>query len=309
MGRNKYKRNKWNDEIFRKLNEDTAINNNEFGDVEKNFRLERLSFSEYAFKCLMYYARAAKGEVSGFGRTVKDGKDIFVSEVLLFKQECSSGGTTLNAKALADFVLQLIQTGRDPSEYKLWWHTHNDFGVFWSGTDEATAKELSKKTQIYSVCVNKNGEIIGRVDNQDRKASMPVAFRFIDRKLEQRCIKEVKDKVEDRTFDYKQWQKNSKREREEHYDNWKRRYNKRGSTRDTFKSRQFGNAEEYDKNAYRGSDDNGTHSHNRLLEDKRTASNNTILTEKDAKTRLEQTLFSRGYTKINGVWRYIGRSW
>lgn len=260
--------------------------NNEFGSLE-HFPYETLAFAENAYKRLFYYARAATGEISGFGRTVANGKELMVTEVLLFKQVCSAGGTTLDAKALADFILQLVKEGRDPSEYKLWWHTHSDFGTFWSGTDESTARELSKETLVACVEVNKSGEMIARLDERNRHASIPIVIKFADKRVEKICIEEVKAKVKENRFLSYLERKELKK------DGYYRKTKDYANPYTGFDADQY--AQQRKTREKQFSTDQ------RLLPHRNTANYRASIAE------LAKRLESRGYKKTNGVWRYVGR--
>lgn len=161
-----------------------------------------------AYKKMLYFTQAATGEISGFGKVlpVSVHKNYFkgyesinkymITDVKIFKQKCSSGGTTLDGKSLARFIVDLVKAGEKPEEWSLWWHSHNDFGVFFSGTDTGTIAALSPETLLVSVCINKEGQLIGRVDDfgqyyEGNVSVMPSE----DKNLREQCIKQVKEDV------------------------------------------------------------------------------------------------------------------
>ena len=150
---------------------------------------------------MLYYARAAEGEISGLGRVDVKGDEVSIVNVLIFKQECSSGGTHLDAERLSQFIVSLIQMGFKPEEWKLWWHSHNDFGTFWSSTDDGTIEDLSKESTLYSTCINKAGSIIGREDVNGEEATIPVEIGGAENvALKRQCEKEVKELVTHETY-------------------------------------------------------------------------------------------------------------
>jgi len=152
---------------------------------------------------LMYYTRAASGEISGLGRTkFMDDDEILVEDVLLFKQECTQGSTDLDQDTLSRFLFKIIQKGKDPTEYRLWWHTHNDFGTFWSSTDTDNIEMLSKDSTLVSICVNKLGETKVRVDTNGVEATdVSLVIKSPRYKgLRERCIREVRRKVSNVTL-------------------------------------------------------------------------------------------------------------
>ena len=144
------------------------------------------------YKKMLYYTQAAQGEISGFGRVAIRDKDIYITDALIFKQDCTSGGTHLNPEDLSKFVVSIINMGFDPGHWRLWWHSHNDFGVFWSGTDDGTVDELSKDSTLYSVCINKQGASIGREDTRGQQTTLSVISEIEgDDALRKQCENEV----------------------------------------------------------------------------------------------------------------------
>lgn len=148
--------------------------------------------SPHAYKKMLCYTRLANGEISGFGKLTRNGNTMTVNDVRIFEQECCSGGTHLQEDALSKFLVDLIQSKQDPNEWKLWWHTHCDFSVFWSGTDVATAKQLSKNDWAVSICINKSAHMIARIDEKGRTASLKVELDVLpSQKIQDQCKKEV----------------------------------------------------------------------------------------------------------------------
>jgi hypothetical protein len=116
-----------------------------------------------AKKRLDLYIKLADGEISGLGRVRRLGPDFLIEEVFLFEQESGPGDTELDPDSVAGWLTELIRRGEDPSQIKLWWHSHATMSVFWSGTDEATASRFANSWMI-SVVGNKRGEYLCRLD-------------------------------------------------------------------------------------------------------------------------------------------------
>jgi len=115
---------------------------------------------------LRAYTLHAKGEVSGYGKSIMTEEgDILIIDIALFDQECSSSSTNLDVSALAKFMYEKTQGGESLKNWNVWWHTHGDLGVFWSGTDDDTIEEHVKNNKkLISIVTNKEGELLGRVD-------------------------------------------------------------------------------------------------------------------------------------------------
>jgi len=97
----------------------------------------------------------ARGEISGMGRLIQTKEGYEIVNLYLLEQECTGSSTDIDAAALA----KLMYTSKDDSgSMSLWWHTHANMGVFWSGTDQTTIRELSSNGMILALVVNKKHE-------------------------------------------------------------------------------------------------------------------------------------------------------
>ncbi len=77
-------------------------------------------------------------EISGLGK-ISENQGVFNSaEVFVPEQTSSSGRTKFDGAEIEGFYENLKLSGRDPSLWQLWWHTHGTMSVFYSGTDEKT---------------------------------------------------------------------------------------------------------------------------------------------------------------------------
>lgn len=111
------------------------------------------------------YIRHAAGEVSGLGEvTVIDGA-LVITGVHLLEQECGTASTEFTADAIAKFLVECVKKDIDTSTLRLWWHSHADMSVYWSGTDKDTVKQLSDDMPwLLSLVGNKAGDILVRLD-------------------------------------------------------------------------------------------------------------------------------------------------
>jgi hypothetical protein len=112
------------------------------------------------------YIEAANGEISGLGVVEQAGTNFLIRDVYLFAQTCSPVSTVLAPDDIANFLLQTVQQGLDPSELKLWWHSHDRMNVFWSQTDDETAASFGNGWML-SVVGNKAGDYLCRLDLYD----------------------------------------------------------------------------------------------------------------------------------------------
>lgn len=126
----------------------------------------KVLISPLALKKLQLYALYAPEEISGLGYVeVRDG-DLCVTDVFLLEQVCSPGNTIIDRKALASHITKAIDEGK--AELKLWWHSHGDGMVGWSGKDEKNIEEFDleqdKDNWLLSIVVNKGKELKARLD-------------------------------------------------------------------------------------------------------------------------------------------------
>ena len=155
----------------------------------------KIELSSWAYSKMVHYTQRANGEISGFGKINKIGNRIIVTNVKIFEQQCNSGYTSLDREALSNFLLNLVKKGENPAKWKLWWHSHNDFEVFWSATDETNILRHSQQSYLLSICINKDIEMVGRIDDKGQNSKIPIKVLPVRGKLKDRCYNEVRKKV------------------------------------------------------------------------------------------------------------------
>lgn len=126
-------------------------------------RLPRVLIRPSAWQRLRLYIDLCPTEISGLGLVESRGQDFIVTDVFLFDQEVSQLDTALSRADVANFLIETIESGRDPEAIKLWWHSHAGAPVFWSALDERTAGSFSNDFML-SLVGNKRGHIRCRLD-------------------------------------------------------------------------------------------------------------------------------------------------
>jgi len=125
----------------------------------------QLIIEEKAACQLKYFTELASDEISGMGKTSISEDKIYLEEIVIFKQTCSAGSTEIDDDAIAKFIYQLQKNDEDTAVWNLWWHSHADMEVFWSGTDNATITDhAGGQSFLISLVVNKKGERKARLD-------------------------------------------------------------------------------------------------------------------------------------------------
>ena len=117
---------------------------------------------------------ALSTEVSALGEVGwnEDQSEIVIPDVLhMFKQRASGGGVHLDMDAVGDFLLDRAEKGEGSGKVRLWWHSHVDMAVFWSGTDEDNMARMFEMLgePFVSVVTNHDGESRWRIYAQGRE--------------------------------------------------------------------------------------------------------------------------------------------
>src|SRR4051812_27249037 len=99
---------------------------------------------EHVWHKMMGWCKAAKSEVSGMGLCKIVKGSFVVYDVFFPLQYGSSGYTELDDRALAKLQIALYNKKIPANHFRFWWHTHYNFNVFWSGTDDGNATTLAK---------------------------------------------------------------------------------------------------------------------------------------------------------------------
>ncbi len=117
-----------------------------------------IEISEDVYKKIMYWIEKSDFEISGLGKIMvdKESNTIRVIDACLIKQENSAASTDLDAAAVGKAMFLLKDA---PGDLRFWWHSHVNMGVFWSGTDQATIKQISTHGWFVSTVFNKKREM------------------------------------------------------------------------------------------------------------------------------------------------------
>ena len=116
----------------------------------------KIIYPQEIYDKIMYWVNRSILEVSGFCTVETNGPTIKVLDAFLL-DEGSSAETTISATKCAELDERLEREGR-PGALKLWWHSHVNMGVFWSGTDRQAMNELSQHGWFSYTVFNKRYE-------------------------------------------------------------------------------------------------------------------------------------------------------
>jgi hypothetical protein len=123
----------------------------------------KVYISPDAMQKLSMYVDEADGEISGLGKVLLDNKKMFIQDIYLLPQVSGYSDTELDAEAVPQFMMEMIERGEQMEQIKLWWHSHAKMNVFWSGTDTETSSKFSNGWML-SLVMNKEGKMLCRLD-------------------------------------------------------------------------------------------------------------------------------------------------
>ena len=177
-----------------------AMKNKEFEKVYPP--LPRLCFTPSAAQKLSLYVKLCDFEVSGLGQIELLPDCFLVQDVFILRQKTYYSYTELIPDDLAEFLISMVAQNRDPASLKLWWHSHAGMEVFWSPTDDYTAKGFQNDYML-SLVTNKNGDYRCRLDLyhplkltiDNLPITLPSKSVCVKPEIEDAIMKEISDKV------------------------------------------------------------------------------------------------------------------
>lgn len=160
--------------------------------------LVQVRISPKVFSRILGYAQVCSLEISGFAGFNPRTK-IIDNLFPLLDQECSSGETEISEEALEKLALSKWSTRAN-----VWWHSHVNMGVFWSGQDDATIEALGRTYPwLISIVVNKKREYKARMDyfyptriNREAKLTFDIGLSAEE-------LAKISDEVDDKVSEFK----------------------------------------------------------------------------------------------------------
>lgn len=134
----------------------------------------KVVINEDVYQKVMYWIKKAPGEVSGMGKVIFDPikNEFRVVSAYLLKQKNTGSSTEIDATAMGKLM---FETRNDPGELRWWWHSHVNFGTFWSNTDMTTIRELGGQGWILATVLNK------KEDRLSAFCQAAPCFLFVDK--------------------------------------------------------------------------------------------------------------------------------
>lgn len=94
---------------------------------------------------LRAYVDNTKFEISGFGKIKQVGDDFVVEKLMLPRQTVSPTNTIIDRRSLGKEWNKILEKEGTLKHWKLWWHSHADMKVFWSGQDQYEIEEFDSQ--------------------------------------------------------------------------------------------------------------------------------------------------------------------
>lgn len=170
---------------------------------------------------LRAYVEQTDLEISGMGevqKTTENGETVLtITGIRIFKQQVTSGNTILDRRALGKFYDDILREGKKMQEWKLWWHSHNSMGAFFSGTDTQTIEDFNLETKqdnwILALVTNHSGDTLIRCDIFEPIRytidGLELDIDYGDEEMRKEIKKEIEEKVTQPSFLGELW-KNTK---------------------------------------------------------------------------------------------------
>lgn len=134
----------------------------------------KVLITKEAFLKMQSYIDLCEYEISGMGKVkVLESGDLLVTDIRLWDQKVTGTHVDLDQDFEYKFMMQLVEEGEDPNDWKVWWHSHVDMNVFWSSVDTKTMNDIMKVGQdernsspdfLLSIVGNKKAEYKVRLD-------------------------------------------------------------------------------------------------------------------------------------------------
>lgn len=130
-------------------------------DVSNNKSIEfgiKIEIDDQVYQKVMHWIDKADFEVSGLGMVEYDQENnvLRVTDAMLLQQKGTGASTELNAGAVAK---AMFLTKDKSGSLRWWWHSHVNFSVFWSDTDQTTLRELGGGGWFCATVFNKKREM------------------------------------------------------------------------------------------------------------------------------------------------------
>jgi hypothetical protein len=129
----------------------------------------KVIIDQQVYKKIMYWVDKSQYEVSGLGTVVvQDDGSLRVTGAILLPQVNTTTHTDISPENVCK---AMYETRNEPGELRFWWHSHVQMGVFWSGEDMSTIKDIGKGGWVLATVFNQKRELRSAVYSKGILAS------------------------------------------------------------------------------------------------------------------------------------------
>jgi len=115
------------------------------------------------YQKIFHYIQSVQSEIIGLAKVQTFGKNLRVFDPIILNQTVTGGSAQIDADAMGNFTYELLKNGCDPAEYKCCWHSHFNFEVFWSSTDDQMIENWDADFLV-SLVFNQSKDYRARID-------------------------------------------------------------------------------------------------------------------------------------------------
>lgn len=112
---------------------------------------------------LQGYIQECPTEVNGFGYIDRTTDGFYLEDVFILEQTATSHGVNTSSPALHKHLYEMVKSGKDTGRIRFQWHSHVNFGAYFSPTDTDNIGRYPGDWMI-SLVGNKRGEYEVRLD-------------------------------------------------------------------------------------------------------------------------------------------------
>jgi hypothetical protein len=178
------------------------------GEVEVEIEKVKIILPLPVYYKLMTYTKLVDDEINGLGMVERVGACFRITEIYLLKQKVSKSSCEIDQNSIVELMTKIADEKKNPSNIRLWWHSHNTMGTFWSKTDEDTGKQFAGQEYLVSIVTTHSGEMRARINLY---APIELALDNVSIVIEhdkpaesmiEECKKEVEAKVNREVYKY-----------------------------------------------------------------------------------------------------------
>lgn len=173
-----------------------------------------VKFTEVTWRKIQAWVGMTTKEISGMGLVKQEDNELYVYDVFLIEQENTSSYTDIDDTALLKLFNELLSAddadnGDRIDNFKFWFHSHANMGVFWSGTDDGCIEKVMQSAPWFvSAVFNREGAVRVRMDLKTPRIKIDDLTWKIERLIPDEIMDFCKKEFEEKVKESKAWNNN-----------------------------------------------------------------------------------------------------